>query len=102
VWTQLWASFTLPLAWGLSWRAIDRDRGYCAAIVFVSATVALHYTSQAIWRSLRGPTTVVFGYQGHGGYPEFLSARARARRRATCRHDPLAPREPRRLVPFGP
>ena len=29
VWTQLWASWTLPLAWGLSWRAIRDGRGYC-------------------------------------------------------------------------
>lgn len=43
LWTQLWASFTLPLAWGLSWRAIDRGRGYCAAIALVSVTIALHY-----------------------------------------------------------
>ena len=27
VWTQLWASWTLPLAWGLSWRAIRDGRG---------------------------------------------------------------------------
>ena len=28
VWTQLWASWTLPLAWGYSWRAIRDGRGY--------------------------------------------------------------------------
>ena len=26
VWTQLWASFTLPLAWGFSWRGIRHGR----------------------------------------------------------------------------
>ena len=32
VWTQLWASWTLPLAWGLSWRAIRDGRGYLRAV----------------------------------------------------------------------
>ena len=32
VWTQLWASLTLPLAWGFSWRAIREGRGYLAAV----------------------------------------------------------------------
>ena len=43
VWTQLWASMTLPLAWGLSWRAIRQGRGYAAAVVAVAITAALHY-----------------------------------------------------------
>jgi len=43
VWTQLWASITLPLAWGLSWRAIRQGRGYLAAVVAVAVTTALHY-----------------------------------------------------------
>jgi hypothetical protein len=43
VWTQLWASWTLPLAWGLSWRAIRDGRGYTAAVVLTALTVALHF-----------------------------------------------------------
>jgi hypothetical protein len=43
VWTQLWASWTLPLAWGFSWRAIRSGRGYFPAVLFVSVTVALHF-----------------------------------------------------------
>ena len=43
VWTQLWASMTLPLAWGLSWRAIRQGRGYLAAVAAVALTTALHY-----------------------------------------------------------
>ena len=43
VWTQLWASLTLPLAWGLSWRAIRDGRGFFAAIALVSLTIALHF-----------------------------------------------------------
>ena len=43
VWTQLWASWTLPLAWGWSWRAIRDGRGYLAAILLTALTVALHF-----------------------------------------------------------
>jgi hypothetical protein len=43
VWTQLWASVTLPLAWGLSWRAIRDRQGFFPAVLAVSVTVALHF-----------------------------------------------------------
>ena len=43
VWTQLWASWTLPLAWGFSWRAIRDGRGYFRAVLFTALTVALHF-----------------------------------------------------------
>jgi Bacterial membrane protein YfhO len=43
VWTQLWASWTLPLAWGTSWRAIRDGRGYFAAILLTALTVAMHF-----------------------------------------------------------
>ena len=37
------ASLTLPLAWGLSWRAIREGRALFAAVALVSLTVALHF-----------------------------------------------------------
>lgn len=43
VWTQLWASWTLPLAWGWSWRAIRDGRGYVPAVLLTALTVALHF-----------------------------------------------------------
>ncbi|HWD77113.1 MAG TPA: YfhO family protein [Solirubrobacteraceae bacterium] len=43
VWTQLWASWTLPLAWGYSWRAIRDGRGYVKAVLLTALTVALHF-----------------------------------------------------------
>ncbi len=43
VWTQLWASLTLPLAWGFSWRAISQGRNLFAAVLLVSLTIALHF-----------------------------------------------------------
>lgn len=43
VWAQLWASWTLPLAWGLSWRAQRTGRNLFGAVALVSLTVALHF-----------------------------------------------------------
>jgi hypothetical protein len=43
VWTQLWAMWTLPLAWGLGWRAIRDGRGYFGAVLLTALTVALHF-----------------------------------------------------------
>lgn len=43
VWTQLWASMTLPLAWALSWRAIHKGRSFLPAVVAVALTIALHF-----------------------------------------------------------
>jgi hypothetical protein len=45
VWTQLWASWTLPLAWGFTYRALAGRRGPSAffAVLFIMLTVALHY-----------------------------------------------------------
>jgi hypothetical protein len=43
VWTQLWASITLPLAWGLSWRAIRDGRGFFLAAAAVLLTIAFHF-----------------------------------------------------------
>ncbi len=43
VWTQLWASVALPLAWGLNWRWIRDGRHAFAAVALTALTVALHF-----------------------------------------------------------
>ena len=43
VWTQLWAMWTLPLAWGFSWRAMRDGRGYAKAVLLTALTAALHF-----------------------------------------------------------
>ena len=43
VWTQLWASLTLPLAWGLGWRAVREGRSFFLAALMASLTTALHF-----------------------------------------------------------
>ena len=62
VWTQLWASFTLPLAWGFSWRAIRHGRDFFAAVALVSLTIALHFETGylalvplLLWPLVSGP-----------------------------------------------
>lgn len=41
--TQLWAMWTLPLAWGATWRAIESGKRYFSAVLLVTLTVALHF-----------------------------------------------------------
>jgi hypothetical protein len=62
VWTQLWASLTLPLAWGFSWRAIRDGRGYFTAVALVSVTIWLHFETGylaliplVLWPLIAGP-----------------------------------------------
>jgi hypothetical protein len=43
VWTQLWASWTLPLAWGFSYRALSSLRSAVWAVLFIMVTAALHF-----------------------------------------------------------
>ncbi len=43
VWTQLWAMWTLPLAWGWSWRAVRGDGPFLPAVLWISLTVMFHY-----------------------------------------------------------
>jgi hypothetical protein len=43
VWTQLWASWGLPFAWALTWRACEDRRFLAPAAALVAVTAALHY-----------------------------------------------------------
>lgn len=43
VWTQLWASWTLPFAWALTWRAAADRRFIALAAALVALTAALHF-----------------------------------------------------------
>lgn len=71
VWTQLWASWTLPLAWAFTWRAMSRRRDVLVAALLVALTAALHFETGYLafvavvvfpflrWKSLR--TRVLHG-----------------------------------------
>ena len=43
VWTQLWASMTLPLAWGCTWRAIRGAGPWLPAVALIALTASFHY-----------------------------------------------------------
>jgi Gpi18-like mannosyltransferase len=43
VYSQLWAMWLLPLAWGLTWRAVVRGRRFAAAAAALALTVACHF-----------------------------------------------------------
>jgi Gpi18-like mannosyltransferase len=43
VYSQLWAMWLLPLAWGLTWRAVSRGRSYAAAAAALALTIACHF-----------------------------------------------------------
>ncbi|MGA2521860.1 MAG: hypothetical protein ABSG81_13715 [Acidimicrobiales bacterium] len=43
VWAQLWAAWTLPLAWAFSWRAMTSRRAVLPAAVLVALTMAFHF-----------------------------------------------------------
>ncbi|MGD0441008.1 MAG: hypothetical protein ABSB52_10330 [Acidimicrobiales bacterium] len=43
LWAQLWAMWTLPFAWALSWRAIEERRFLVPAAVLVAATAAFDF-----------------------------------------------------------
>lgn len=43
VWAQLWASWTLPLAWAFTWRAVGNRKFLAPAALLVALTAALHF-----------------------------------------------------------
>ena len=43
VWAQLWASWTLPLAWACTWRSMDDRRFLVPAAVAIALTIGFHF-----------------------------------------------------------
>lgn len=61
-WAQLWGAWMLPLAWGLSWRAVAKRGSYALAALAVGLTMAVHLLtgylailSIGVWVLLRPP-----------------------------------------------
>jgi Bacterial membrane protein YfhO len=61
VWTQLWAQWTLPLAWGYSWRAIRHGNGWPRAVLFIALTIALHFETGYLALSVPAVWSLVAG-----------------------------------------
>lgn len=60
VWSQLWGMWTLPLAWGFTWRAINDGKNFLWASLFIALTAAFHFEtgylaflSIALWTVVR-------------------------------------------------
>src|SRR6266511_762094 len=43
VYSQLWGMWLLPLAWGLTWRAVAHGKRYAAAALALALTIACHF-----------------------------------------------------------
>ena len=43
LWSQLWAMWTLPLAWGFSWRYVSQRRYLFGAVFTLALTIAFHF-----------------------------------------------------------
>src|SRR5262249_53356873 len=43
VYSQLWAMWLLPIAWGLTWRAVAHGKRYAAAAAALAFTIACHF-----------------------------------------------------------
>ena len=43
MWSALWGMWLLPIAWGLSYRAIKGDGSYVLAVLAVALTIAFHF-----------------------------------------------------------
>jgi hypothetical protein len=43
LWSQLWAMWTLPLAWGFSWRYISQRRHLFGAVSMLGLTIIFHF-----------------------------------------------------------
>ena len=64
-WSQLWGMWLLPLAWGLSWRAVAKKGSYALAALAVGLTICVHLLtgylavlSIGVWVLLKPPEIV--------------------------------------------
>ena len=72
LWTQLFAMWTLPIAWGFTWRAINENRNHLPAVFFVALTVACHFETGY----LAILPVIVWPWVGSGDMPRRLRSAA--------------------------
>jgi hypothetical protein len=65
VYSQLWAMWLLPIAWGLTWRAVTRGKYYATAALALALTMACHFITGylavltvGVWVLVAGPGLV--------------------------------------------
>jgi Gpi18-like mannosyltransferase len=61
VYSQLWAMWLLPIAWGLTWRAVARGRYYAAGAAALALTIACHFITGYVAMLTIGVWVIVLG-----------------------------------------
>jgi Gpi18-like mannosyltransferase len=61
VYSQLWAMWLLPLAWGLTWQAVVRGKRYAAAAAALALTIACHFITGYLALLTVGVWVIVVG-----------------------------------------
>jgi hypothetical protein len=61
VYSQLWGMWLLPLAWGLTWRAVAYGKRYAAAAAALALTIACHFITGYLAILTVGVWVVVLG-----------------------------------------
>jgi Gpi18-like mannosyltransferase len=64
IYGQLWAMWLLPIAWGLTWRAVARGKNYAAAAVALALTIACHFIAGYLAVLTVGVWVIVLGKAG--------------------------------------
>jgi Gpi18-like mannosyltransferase len=64
IYGQLWAMWLLPIAWGLTWRAVAHGRQYAAAAVALALTIACHFITGYLAVLTVGVWVIVLGKAG--------------------------------------
>jgi hypothetical protein len=64
IYGQLWAMWLLPIAWGLTWRAVARGKHYAAAAVALALTIACHFITGYLAVLTVGVWVIVLGKTG--------------------------------------
>lgn len=63
VYSQEWAMWLLPLAWGFTWRAVSRGKQYWAAALALALTMATHFITGYLGMVTVGVWAIVGGHE---------------------------------------
>jgi hypothetical protein len=64
IYGQLWGMWLLPIAWGLTWRAVTRGKHYAAAAAALALTIACHFITGYLAVLTVGVWVIVLGKTG--------------------------------------
>jgi hypothetical protein len=64
IYGQLWGMWLLPIAWGLTWRAVTRGKHYAAAALALALTIACHFITGYLALLTVGVLVIIGGKSG--------------------------------------